>query len=94
MKAYEQHCAENGQPQSVSRLWFAPTESNADVASFRFRRRHILSSHTPIYTNTLRPHYPPHALQHAMAKELLAGFAAAEVDKIFETKGEWDGLPL
>ncbi|WWD18157.1 hypothetical protein CI109_102606 [Kwoniella shandongensis] len=40
MKAYEQHCAANGQPQS-----------------------------------------------HALAKELLAGFAAAEVDKLFETKG-------
>ncbi|RSH92733.1 hypothetical protein EHS25_008179 [Saitozyma podzolica] len=40
MKAYEQHCAKNGQPPS-----------------------------------------------HAMAKELLAGFAAAEVDKLFETKG-------
>lgn len=26
--------------------------------------------------------------QHAMAKELLAGFAAAEVDRLFETKGE------
>jgi hypothetical protein len=26
--------------------------------------------------------------QHAFAKELIAGFAAAEVDKIFETKGE------
>ncbi|KAK1927939.1 hypothetical protein DB88DRAFT_479850 [Papiliotrema laurentii] len=24
---------------------------------------------------------------HAMAKELIAGFAAAEVDKLFETKG-------
>ncbi|GFZ43321.1 hypothetical protein JCM24511_01041 [Saitozyma sp. JCM 24511] len=40
MKAYEQHCARNGQPPS-----------------------------------------------HAMAKELLAGFAAAEVDRLFETKG-------
>lgn len=29
---------------------------------------------------------------HALAKELLAGFAAAEVDKLFETKGldAWD----
>lgn len=27
-------------------------------------------------------------VQHKMAKELLAGFAAAEVDKLFETKGE------
>lgn len=25
--------------------------------------------------------------QHAFAKELIAGFAAAEVDKLFETKG-------
>ncbi|KAK8865660.1 hypothetical protein IAR55_000805 [Kwoniella newhampshirensis] len=40
MKAYEQHCAQNGQPPS-----------------------------------------------HAFAKELIAGFAAAEVDKLFETKG-------
>ncbi|KAI8587142.1 hypothetical protein BDZ88DRAFT_426316 [Geranomyces variabilis] len=43
MKAYERHCAANGQPQS-----------------------------------------------HAMMKELLAGFAAAEIDKQFETKGlDW-----
>ncbi|ORY24700.1 hypothetical protein BCR39DRAFT_546323 [Naematelia encephala] len=40
MKAYENHCAQNGQPPS-----------------------------------------------HARAKELIAGFAAAEVDKLFETKG-------
>ncbi|KDN50863.1 hypothetical protein K437DRAFT_221834, partial [Tilletiaria anomala UBC 951] len=26
-------------------------------------------------------------VNHALAKELLAGFAAAEVDKLFETKG-------
>jgi hypothetical protein len=26
--------------------------------------------------------------QHAFAKELIAGFAAAEVDKLFETKGK------
>jgi hypothetical protein len=25
--------------------------------------------------------------QHAFAKELIAGFAGAEVDKLFETKG-------
>ncbi|KAJ3036490.1 hypothetical protein HDV00_002699 [Rhizophlyctis rosea] len=43
MKAYENHCAANGQPPS-----------------------------------------------HAFMKELLAGFAAAEVDKLFETKGlDW-----
>jgi hypothetical protein len=28
-------------------------------------------------------------IQHAFAKELIAGFASAEVDKLFETKGEY-----
>jgi hypothetical protein len=61
MKAYEQHCAKNGQPPSVS------------ACVMRVAALHLL-----VLTVS----------QHAMAKELLAGFAAAEVDRLFETKGE------
>lgn len=32
--------------------------------------------------------YPGKPVSHAFAKELLAGFAGAEVDKLAETKGE------
>ena len=33
------------------------------------------------------PHSLGQPIQHAFAKELLAGFAGAEADRLFETKG-------
>lgn len=43
---------------------------------------HFASLHYIAYTLPGKP------VEHAFAKELLAGFAAAEVDKLAETKGE------
>lgn len=45
----------------------------------------LFKNHTfNCWTALLTTRYP---LQHALAKQMLAGFAAAEVDKLFETKG-------
>ena len=75
MKAYENHCAKNGQPPSVSES--GPKSSNP-VQNPRFFLDFLGQ---PSLTTSLFS-------QHARAKEILAGLAAGEVDRLFETKGE------
>jgi len=87
MKAYEKHCAQNGKPPSVSLGTPVKPVADATISPLLF------TSPTPILLFIVlpRPFLPRNVSsapeQHARAKEIIAGLAAVEVDRLFETKG-------
>ncbi|KAL1297416.1 hypothetical protein AAFC00_004949 [Neodothiora populina] len=76
--SYEQAYNDDGQPKNESSLSHEVLAGGASFAAMKAFEDRQRSEGKPI--------------EHQFAKELIAGFAGAEIDKLAETKGEdeWD----